>query len=124
LYNVLSVIHNINRITNSLVIMRLLLWSLIPSDPPFAPSRRAAKAARRRPKATASTPGASARSPPPTTNELVEADVELRDNTRLLTLEQIVYTPLAAPTQFVLPPPALPSTELDKQQDVLPVAQD
>jgi hypothetical protein len=61
--------------------MRLLLWSPIPSDLPFAPSRRTAKAARRRPKATASTPGASARSPPPTTNELVEADVELRDNT-------------------------------------------
>jgi hypothetical protein len=54
LYNILSVMYNTNRI---------------------------AKAARRRPKATASTPGASARSPPPTTNELVEADIELRDNT-------------------------------------------
>jgi hypothetical protein len=73
--------YNTNRITNSLVIMRLLLWSLIPSDLLFAPSRRIAKAAYRRPKATASTPGASAKSPPPTTNKLVKADVELRDNT-------------------------------------------
>ncbi len=81
LYNILSVMYNINYITNSLVIMRLLLQSLIPSDLLFAPSRCAAKAARRRPKVIASTPGASTRSPPPTTNELVEADIELRDNT-------------------------------------------
>jgi hypothetical protein len=40
-----------------------------------------AKAAHRRPKATASIPGVSARSPPPTTNELVEANIELQDNT-------------------------------------------
>jgi hypothetical protein len=33
-----------------------------------------------------------------------------------------MYTPLAVPIQFVLPPPALLSTELNKQQDVLLVA--
>jgi hypothetical protein len=81
LYNVLSIIYNTNYITNSLVIMRLLLWSLISSNLLFALSYCIAKAARRRPKATASTPGVSARSPPPTTNELVKADIELRDNT-------------------------------------------
>jgi hypothetical protein len=73
--------YNINRIINSLVIMRLLLWSLISSDLLFTPSHCAAKAAYRRPKATASILGTSARSPPPTTNELVEADIELRNNT-------------------------------------------
>jgi hypothetical protein len=57
--------------------MRLLLWSLISSDLLFTPSYYIAKAARRRLKATASTPGTSARSPPPTTNKLVEANVEL-----------------------------------------------
>ncbi len=81
LYNILSVIYNINRITNSLVIMRLLLQSLISFDLLFTPSYYAAKAARRRPKATASILGVSARSPPPTTNELIKANIELRDNT-------------------------------------------
>ncbi len=123
LHNALSVMHNSIRTTNSPAIMRLSLWSPIPSDPPFAPSRRAAEVARRRPKATASTSGASARSHPATANQLVEADVELRDNSRLPTPEQIVYTPPAAPIQFVLPP-ALPATELNKQHDVLPVIQD
>ncbi len=123
LHNALSVMHNSIRTTNSPAIMRLSLWSPIPSDPPFAPSRRAAEVARRRPKAMASTSGASARSPPATANQLVEADVELRDNSRLPTPEQIVYTPPAAPTQFVLPP-ALPATELNKQHDVLPVIPD
>jgi hypothetical protein len=61
--------------------MRLLLWSLISSDLLFTPSRRVAKAACCQPKATASTPGTSTRSPPPTANELVKADIELRDNT-------------------------------------------
>ncbi len=73
--------YNINYITNSLVIICLLLWFLISSDLLFAPSRCIAKAAYRRPKATASIPGVSARSPPLTTNELVEADIELRNNT-------------------------------------------
>ncbi len=73
--------YNINYITNSLVIMCLLLWFLISSNLLFAPSRYIAKAARRWPKVTASIPGVSIRSLPPTTNELVEADVELRDNT-------------------------------------------
>jgi hypothetical protein len=73
--------YNINRITNSLVIMRLLLWSLISSDLLFTPSHCAAKAAYYQPKAMASILGVSTRSPPPTTNKLVKADIELRDNT-------------------------------------------
>ncbi len=81
LYNVLSVMYNINYITNSLVIIRLLLWSLISSNLLFTPSHCIAKAARRRPKATASILGTSARSPPPTTNELIKANIELRNNT-------------------------------------------
>ncbi len=72
----------------------MLLWSLIPSEPLFAPSRRAAEVARRRAKAI---PGESARSPPAPANELVKANKELREILRLLTLEQIVYIPLAVP---------------------------
>ncbi len=87
LYNILSVIYNLICITNSLVIIRLLLQSLILSDLLFTPSYYVAKVAYRRPKVIASILGVSTRSPPTTTNQLIKANVELQDNLRLLTLE-------------------------------------